>query len=145
MRVECIHGYFKFVEYRPGQISDFMSRYGLRISRAEDHFTFTDLVGAPDYSIEGGTFLGCLTTETYEGPPWEVMRVNKIVYDFAKGVVVPIASVSNTITMQSAGRYLLTDGMIIPGSVTDDGKRVTDYAAHYEDLHFKYSEVTTNG
>lgn len=142
MRIECTHGYFKFFETRPGEVSDFMSRFGLEIERSGDHFTFTDLLDAPDFSIPGGTFLGTPTTETFEGEPWEVMQANSLVYDFSKGLVVPITSVLTTIRLQSSGKFYMASGMIIPGSVMEDGSRVTDYAAFYENLRFRYSEVT---
>lgn len=120
-----------------------MSLFGLEIERNGDHFTFSDLVDAPDYSIAGGAFFGIPTTKTFEGPPWEVMRQNRLVYDFSRGLVVPIDSVLQPVTLASAGHYFLSTGMILPGSVTDDGSRVTDYAAFYNSdrASFKYSEV----
>ena len=40
--------------------------------------------------------------------------------------------------------YFLSPGLIKPGSVTDDGSRVTDYAAWFlfDSMKFKYSEIT---
>lgn len=141
MRVECIHGYFKFFETRPGQISEFVSRYGLDISRSDDHFTFESLVEAPDFSLPGGEFLGAATTAAFEGKPWEVMRANSLVYDFTKDLVVPIASIIRPAKLSLSGKFYVSDGMILPGSVTEDGSRVKDYAAFYENLTFRYSEV----
>ncbi len=143
MKLQCIHGYFKFDEVKAGEISDFMNLFGLEIEKVGDHFTFADLVDAPDYSLPGGTFLGCPTLVAFEGQPWEVMRANSIVYDFSKGLVVPIVTIIQTIKVQSAGNFFLAGGMIIPGSVTEDGSRVTDYAAFYDNPRFKYSEVTS--
>jgi hypothetical protein len=143
VKIQCIHGYFKFSETEPGQISRFSSLFGLEIERAGDHFTFSDLVEAPDYSILGDTFLDMICTKTFEGPPWEVMRENKLVYDFAKGLVVPLLSVVQVVTVTQAGHRLIAPGMILPGSVTDDGSRVTDYAAFYDWKRpgFIYSEI----
>jgi len=143
MKILCLHGYFKFEEQRAGEFSDFMSLFDFTIARNEDHFTFDELVGAPRYSIAGGTFLGCPTTETFEGEPWEVMRENDIVFDFSLGKVVPIASIIQSVKIRQAGNFYEASGMILPGSVRDDGKRVTDYAAYFvfDRLGFKYSEV----
>lgn len=126
-------------------MSNFMKLYGLEIQRAGDHFTFADLVDAPDFSIPGGTFLGCPTTELYEGRPWEVMRENAIVYNFTTGLVVPIASIIATAKIQAAGKFYAASGMLLPGSIMDDGSRVTDYAAFFtsEGLRYRYSEVTS--
>lgn len=148
MKLNCIHGYFKLEEQRAGEFSDFVSLYGVEIERSGDHFTFADLVDAPDFSLPGGTFLGCPTTELFEGEPWEVMRANGIVYDFSIGEVVPIDSVSKVVNIKSAGNfYAASDmtGMIIPGSVMDDGSRVKDYAAYFifDRMGFKYSEVAS--
>lgn len=143
MRIECIHGYFKFTETAAGQISHFMSLFGLEIARSGDHFTFADLVDAPDYSLKGGTFLGAPTTETFEGEPWAVMRANGLVYDFSRGQVVPIDLITQAVQIVATGYYFVTSGMLLPGSITDDGSRVTDYAALFipDRVNFKYSEV----
>ncbi len=143
MKLKCLHGYFKFSELRAGEVSDFMSLYGLSIERSRDHFTFSDLVDAPKYSIEGGKFLGCPTTKTFEGEPWEVMRENGIVYDFANGLVVPISTITQPVKIQACGNFYFAPGIILPGSIMEDGSRVTDYAAFFlfDRMGFKYSEV----
>lgn len=143
MRVECIHGYFKFIEDAPGQMSDFMSRYGASIARSGDHFTFEFLVDAPTYSLSGGFFLGCPTLFAYAGEPWEVMRANRIVYDFSKNLVVPIDTVIATPEIEAAGDFYMSSGMILPGSLTDAGSRVKDYSAHFSERrqNFIYSEI----
>lgn len=143
MKVECIHGYFKFSETNAGQISHFMSLFGFEIERSGDHFTFTDLVDAPKYSIAGGTFLDAPTIKTFEGEPWEVMRANALVYDFTTGLVVPISSIARNIEIDLSGNIYVTTGMILPGSLTDDGVRVMDYSAFFlfDRMNFKYTEV----
>ena len=143
MKLTCTHGYFKFEEMQSGQLSHFLSLYDFEIVRAGDHFTFEALKDAPDYSIEGGTFLGAPTLFTFEGMPWDVMRVNRLVYDLSLGIVVPIDTITKSIQLASAGYYTVTTGMIQPGSVMEDGSRITDYAAFYirDRLNFKYSEI----
>jgi hypothetical protein len=145
VKINCIHGYFKFSETREGQISRFLSRFGLEIERSSDHFTFKALLNAPEYSIEGGTFLGAPCIKTFAGPAWEVMRQNKLVYNVALGLVVPVASIVSPVKVQNAGNFLISSGMIQPGSILDEsGARVTDYAAHFLfDLgNFRYTEVS---
>jgi hypothetical protein len=143
MRIECIHGYFKFFETKVGQMSTFMRLFEFELERSGDHFTFSDLVDAPDYSLKGGTFLGCPTTETFEGNPWEVMRENGIVYNFLTGTVVPIATILQSVKVQAAENFYVASGIILPGSVRDDGTRVTDYSAFFLNPQFKYSEVAS--
>jgi hypothetical protein len=144
-----MHGYFRFTEGAVGQVSRFCSLFGLEIARAAagDHLTFADLVDAPNYSLPGGTFLGAATTELFEGEPWEVMRANGLVYNFQTGLVVPITEIDQVVSIAAAGFVFLASGMILPGSVTDDGSRVTDYAAFFDPSRqgFKYSEVAYDG
>lgn len=144
MKINCSHGYFKFEETKPGQFSDFVSTFGFEIVRSGDHFTFEALADAPDYSLAGGTFLGVPTTETYEGPPWEVMRENGLVYNFSLGLIVPILTVVQPISISQSGNFMIAGGMIIPGSIMEDGKRVTDYSAFYLPGYpgFKYGEIS---
>lgn len=141
MRIECLHGYYKFSETRPGQLSEFASLYDLDLDRNGDHFTFADLVDAPTHALAGGLYLGAPCLFTIEGPPWEVMRKNKLVYDFTKGQVVPILTILNVCDFVQAGFTYVSNGMILAGSVTEDGSRVTDYAAFFDQGKFKYSEV----
>ncbi len=144
MRINCIHGYFKFEENEPGELSQFASRFGLSIVRREDHFTFEDLKEAPTHSLVGGLFLLAPCTARFEGQPWEVMRENALVYNFSLGLVVPILTIVTVAKVRTAGNYFISSGMLLPGSLTDEGKRVTDYAAHFSfrDFQFRYSEVT---
>jgi hypothetical protein len=143
MRIECRHGYFVFEELEAGELSQFSSIYGLDFIYSGDHYTFTDLAGAPNYSLPGGSFLGAPTIVAFEGHPWEVMRANGLIYNFILGAIVPLLSVVQTIRIQLSGNIYISNGMILPGSVTDDGSRVTDYAAFYDGIggRFQYSEV----
>ncbi len=121
-----------------------MSLYDLEIVPKDNYFTFPTLLEAPEYSLAGGTYLGAAATETYEGNPWEVMRANELIYNFLSDEIVPIAQILKTVTLESTGRYYLSNGLILPGSVTADGLRVKDYVAWYSSANqlFKYSEVT---
>lgn len=144
MKVRCIHGYFIFEETRAGQLSEFMSLTGFELESNGDHFTFSDLVDAPNYSFLAKPYLLIPAIKTFEGHPWEVMRKNKLVYDFTKGLVVPLFSVTALAPVTEGSNYFLSTGMIVPGSLTEAGLRVTDYAAFfdYQQKTFKYSGVT---
>lgn len=143
MRIKCLHGYFIFTETKVGQVSNFMARYDLDLVPKDDYFTFSALEDAPSYSLIGLPYLGVPAIANYEGRPWEVMRANGFVYSFALGLVVPIESVSQLVGVRAAGNRFVSPGLILPGSVTDDGSRVTDYAAWFsrDTLRFNYSEV----
>ena len=144
MKINCRHGFFTFEEVRVGQISDFASLFNLSIVRADKWFTFEGLKDAPDYALEGGLYLNAPITKTYEGEPWEIMKANSLVYNFALGLMVPIASVSNPVEIGVAANYLVSAGLILPGSMTSDGKRVSGYSGWFqvETTRFRYTEVT---
>lgn len=143
MRLRCVHGYFKFDELRYGQVSDFMNLTGLSLVSVGDHFTFESLAEAPDFSLTGLDLLGVPAIATFEGPPGEVFRENEIVYDFTKDLVVPIASIVRPVEIQQAGNQFISSGLILPGSLTAAGKKVTDYLAWFsrDRLSWSYSEV----
>lgn len=142
LRINCLHGYFIFEEQRSGEVSDFISLYGLDIVRKGNQFIFGDLEDAQDFSIKGKAYLDSIATKTFEGEPWEVFEENNLIYNFDKGLVVPISTVTNVATLSNAGNFFVADGLIMPGSITDDG-RVTDYAAWFttDTMKFKYSAV----
>lgn len=144
MEVKCVSGYFIFTEHEEGEVSRFSSLFDLDISLFEDKYVFDTLADAPEYSIIGGTYLGAPAVKTFEGKPWEVMKANGLVYDFLNDVVVPFATIIQRVSLDLTDYYYLSTGLMLPGSVTDDGTRVTDYSAWYsfEDATFKYSEVS---
>lgn len=145
MKIDCLHGYFKFYETRSGDVSRFMSLFaGLSIFKFEDHFTFEALLDAPDYSIAGNQYLGATATKTFSGKPWEIFKENGLVYDFNKGSVQPILSTTQVVKIYESGNTFISQGLILPGSFTDEGSRVTDYSAWFlfDSLKFKYSELT---
>jgi len=143
VRITCTHGYFKFEESRLGQISDLMAIFEFELISVEDYFTFPLLAEAKDYSIIGADYLGATAIKTFEGKPWEVMRQNKLIYDFNLDAVMPINSISRSVELSSTSRYFIANGLILPGSVTEDGSRVTDYSAWFfkDELLFRYSEI----
>lgn len=143
MRIVCRHGYFTFQELRVGQISDFMSRYGLDLVSKGNEFTFADLESAPKYSLKNKQLMGNVALFNFEGEPWQVFEKNKLVYDFDSGLVVPISSITEVITIDEVGNKFISPGLIKPGSTTDGGQRVRDYSAWFsrDTLTFLYSEV----
>ena len=144
MKIRCLHGFFMIEEVRAGEVSDFISVTGLSLVRKENYFTFEKLDLAPEFSLEGLDYLDAVAIKTFAGRPWDVMRENELVYDFNKDLVVPIATITQMVTLQAASNYYLAPGLILPGSLTDEGERVTDYAAWFssDTGKFKYSEVT---
>ncbi len=133
-----------FEEVEAGQISSFMSLMGVTLSPVDNYFTFPFLLDAKDYSILGNQYLGATAIKTYEGKPWEVMRENSLVYDFNAGEAVPISSITKNIQLSQGDGYFITNGLILPGSITDDGSRVTEYSAwfSFKLANFKYTDVT---
>lgn len=143
MRIVCRHGYFTFQELRVGQVSDFMSRYGLSIVSKGNEFTFADLESAPKYSLKNKMLMGNIALENFEGEPWQVFEKNKLVYDFDLGLVVPISSITQVVNIDESGNKFTSPGLIKPGSTTAGGQRVKDYSTWFsrDTLTFLYSEV----
>lgn len=143
MKIRCDHGYFFFEEERAGEISKFSSLYGFTLVPKDTYYTFAALELAPDFSLVALPYLGVPAVKTFEGKPWTVMRENGFVYNFGTGLVVPIESVITRATVYSAGFYLVSDGLLLPGSLSADGKRVTEYTAHmvWDQAKFRYTEV----
>lgn len=143
MKINCRHGFFIFEESRGGELSEFVSLFGLELEARGSYFTFSDLVDAPDFSIKGKKYLDLPALTTFAGEPWEIFEANEWVYNYDTGLLTPIASITQMVTIQEAGRYFISQGLILPGSLTAEGKRVKDYAAWFspDTLKFKYSEV----
>lgn len=144
MRIDCLHGYFKFYEERPGQVFEFATLFGLDVVPMGDYYTLSGLEDAPDYSIVGGTYLDVPAIATFEGPPWEVMRANKIIYNFSLDLAQSRLTVTSAVKAVQAESYYISTGLMVPGSFRDDGLRVTDYSAWFskDTMKFKYSQVT---
>lgn len=143
MRIICRHGYFIFQELRVGQVSDFMSRFGLDLVSKGNDFTFSYLQSAPKYSLKNKQILGNTALFNFEGEPWEVFEKNKLVYDFDRGLVVPISTITQIVKIDEVGNKFISAGLIKPGSTTAGGQRVKDYSAWFsrDTLTFLYSEV----
>lgn len=145
VQINCLHGYFIFQEQKAGEASRFMRTFsGVSLVSTGRYFTFETLADAESYSIAGNPYLGAVATKTFEGPPWEILRANGLVYDFTVDQVVPIFSIVRRASIDEAGKYFVSNGLILPGTISDDGTRVTDYAAWYlsDNGQFKYSEVS---
>ena len=143
MRLKCIHGYFIIEDFSVGQISDFMSRFGLEIVQVGKHYTFSQIAEAPTYTISGGEILDTPAIATFEGEPWEVFEANEVVYNFSTGLVVPISTITQITTVTQVGNRFASPGLILPGSYNMDRQQIRDYTAWYsrDTLRFLYSEV----
>lgn len=141
MKLKCQHGFFYFEETRIGEASDFISTSGLDLVPWRAGYTFELLGDVPAYTLAGKAFLGLPATKSYEGEPGVLFEQNGVVYDFTKGILVPIASVTQRTTVELAGNRFISPGLILPGSITDGG-RVKDYAAWFTRDRWLYSEVT---
>lgn len=148
MKIRCLHGYFIFEETRVSQVSDFMRYTGLEIVPRGTYFTFADLEEAPEYSIIGMPIEIGLTPlpaiTDFAGTPWEVLEANEMVYDFSTGLLRPISSITQIVSIDDGGNRFIASGLILPGSLTVEGERVKDYAAWFsrETQRFLYSEVS---
>jgi hypothetical protein len=144
MHIRCQHGFFKFTETKIGQISEFMSWSGLTLVPKNDFYTFEFLEETPNFSIAGLDLLGIPAVATFAGEPWEVFEANGFVYDFNADLLKPIETVLTKTKIVQAGDKFISQGLIMPGSLTDSGDRVKDYAAWFSMPKgtFKYSEVT---
>ena len=144
MLIKCIHGYFIFKESAPGQLAQILTRFPqANIVSKKDYFTFKTLATAPTYSIKGDNYLGAQATVNFDGEPWDVMRANGLVFNFRLDQVVPIETVTDKINVRQGNNYYLSAGLILPGSFTNKGKRITDYSGWYlfDAAQFKYSEL----
>lgn len=143
MRLDCKHGFFIFQETKAGQISDYMSLSGATLVEKDNYYTFEALKDAPKYSLTGKPYLGIPAVATFEGNPWEVFEENEFVYDFTTGLVRPLISIVQRVSIAVAGNKFISNGLILPGSFTDAGKRITGYSAWYsrDRLTWNYSAV----
>lgn len=143
MKIFNRHGFITFEETRLGEIAQFSHTFGFDIVPFEGSFTLSPLTQVPKYFIKGGLFFGNTLIKTIEGHQSEIMRENKITYDFSTGLFKNINSVSNVVKLNQGLDYFFANGLILPGSLTDKGKRITDYAAWYlfGENNFKYTSI----
>lgn len=144
MKLKVIHGYFMFTETTVGQVSDFMSLTGLKLAPRDGYYTFETLLNAPLYSLKGKKIITYPAIKTFEGEPYEVFEANGVIYDFNADEIKPILSIKQNTVIKTAGNYFVSNGLILPGSVTADGSRVRDYSAWFsrKTLAWNYSEVS---
>jgi hypothetical protein len=144
MKIKCLDGFFIMDELEPGSISRFQSRFGLELVPFREKFTFKQLEDAPDYAIKGQAYIGATATKTFSGEPWEIFKANSLIFDFTDGVVKQKTAVSALFKIEQAGNYWISQGLILPGSMTTDGKKIISYSCHFffDSMRFRYSEVT---
>lgn len=143
MKVKCQHGYFTFSEIKVSQVYDFCFLTGAVLVPKYFGYTFEDLKDAPNYSIAGAPLLNLVATQTFAGEPWEVFEANGVVYNFVTGLLVPLVSITEVISIDDAGNRAISSGLIIPGSLTALGQRVKNYSAWFsrDTARWLYSEV----
>lgn len=144
MKIKCLHGFFMFEETRVGQVFDFMSYTGFRLVPRESYFTFETLQEAPKYSLNKKPVLGVPAIKTFEGEPWEVFEANGLVYDFTLDLVRKIETVTLQTQIQTAGNRFISPGLILPGSINQNGQRVRDFSGYFsrDTLKWLYTEVS---
>jgi|SRR5665213_1249903 len=143
LKIQCVSGFFIIRDEATWEIPRFISMVGLQLVSFRDFWTFPFLVTAEDYSLKGKQYLGVTATKTFEGEPWDIMAENGLVYDFGAGLVKPISTITQHLYIKDAGQFYVSNGLLVPGSLRDDGKRVTDYSARFlwDSNSFRYSEV----
>ncbi len=145
MKVRCVHGYFFFEEPRAGDISAFCSTYGFDLVPVDWYYTFEKLAEAPDFSFKNLKYIDdtAIATETFAGKPWDVMRKNRLIYDFTDDTVKLIDTVIVSLAIDNAASYFYSTGLILPGSMDSLGQRVTDFSGHFpsDAVKFRYTEI----
>lgn len=144
MRITCINGYFIFKETLPSEVSKFIGYTKLDLVRVDDYFTFKPLALAPEFSISSMPYLNLVANKTSEGKPWDVFKSNGFCYDFRTGQIVDINLVQAKSNVKSAGNYLVSNGLILPGSINENGQKITSYVCWYfkNDNTWVYPEVS---
>jgi hypothetical protein len=68
---------------------------------------------------------------------------NAVVFNFLTGLVVPMATITQTVKLSQAGNKYIANGLFLPGSLLPDGKRIKSYSGYFswDTLNFNYSEV----
>lgn len=144
MKINCRHGFFTFDEMKFGDASRFYSKFGLELLSYRDKFTFKPLALAPEHCISGQTYLGAACSVSFAGEPHEIFEANGLVYNFTTGLVIQKSTIIKIVDVEPAGFYFISPGLILPGSLTKGGSKITGYSAHFsfDTLRFRYSEVT---
>lgn len=143
IKINCINGYFQLRETSPGEINKFIQNYGFDLVLLKDYFTFSFLNNAPEFSIQGGEYLGVVCSKTYSGEPWDIMKENNIIYDFIDNKAKLLNQVIKSVTIVRSSLYYVINGLVMPGSLTDEGSLIRTYEAWYDfkTNRFKYGRI----
>lgn len=144
MKITCLSGYYVFEESMPGEISDFINYTRLDLVRRENYFTFKNLLDAPEFSISSMPLLNLIANITCEGKPWDVFKANGFSYDFTTGKIVNSNLVIKKFTIKGSGNMMVSPGLILPGSINQDGQKIESYVCWYDRSggSWYYTEVT---
>lgn len=87
--------------------------------------------------------MGVVASATFSGAPWDVFRANGLVYDFVAGKVKKLSEIDFKLVLFDAGEYYTSSGLIMAGSSSKNGQRVTDYLGKriWSSEKFNYSSV----
>lgn len=143
MKITCLHGYFIVREDLSGEVAKFNSFYSQDLVAKDDYYTFSALAPAPIYSVAPLPYLGVPTIKTYCANPWDVMRQNALVYNFASRLVIPISAVNTQVPYARTYYGYSSNGLIQPGSTNPGWQKITGYQAiwEYSDQTFAYTEL----
>lgn len=132
MRVNCLHGYFIFEETKVGQVSDFANKNGFDIVFLDNgKFTFSKLAGISEHIIKGQPLGDFPAIQSFEGEPWELMQASGVVYDFVLDQVRPIQSITAITQLKASNNWLISKGLILPGSLLENGQRIKSYSGWF--------------
>lgn len=143
LKINCLHGFYIFEESEPGQISRFVTLFGLSLAKWRHAFTFEALAEAPEFAISGQSYLGAAVLNTHAGEPWQIMKANGLIYNFGSGELMQKALIKTIADLDQSGPYFVSSGLILPGSLLKDGRKIHSYNAHFSfnTLRFRYSGV----
>jgi len=128
MRVICRHGHFSFYPQYPDELARFAVLIGRTLVRKDDYYTFEELAELEKYSINGTLNGSMVSTVTYEGQPWEVMKENNMVYSLEFGFIVSKTAILSMVKLTEVGSYWIANVPLIqPGSLNYLGLRIMSY------------------
>lgn len=134
MRVLCRHGHYAFFPRYASEIAEFCRTLEITLVRENDYYTFPALKGLSDYSIKTVIYKDIPAIITFEGTPWEILKQNKFVYNLGLGKVVPLASITTSISLEDVGGYYKSNAtMVQAGSFVSTGVRLVDYDASFSE------------
>jgi hypothetical protein len=142
VRLTCLHGFFIVKEDAVGEIAKFNSIYSQDLTARHDYYTFALLAESPIYSISPSAWLGAVTSKTFCGEPWEIMRENGLVYNISAREVQQIASITTQAQLNRLRTCWSSRGLVQPGSLTTEWEKITGYqcAFDFSNLNFYYTE-----